>query len=80
MSEPNTPAQRKPHARMDLTQGPIARTLFWFSLPMLGTGMLQSANGLINAMWVGRLLGVEALTATTNATLIFIFLLANLFL
>jgi putative MATE family efflux protein len=65
--------------RMDLTQGPIARTLFMFSLPVLGSSALQSLNGSINAMWVGRLLGEEALTATTNATLLLIFLLGAVF-
>jgi putative MATE family efflux protein len=64
---------------MDLTQGPIARTLFMFSLPVLGTSVLQSLNGSINAVWVGRLLGPEALAATTNATLILLFLLGVLF-
>lgn len=73
------PAERKPRARIDLTQGPIASTLFMFSLPVLGTSVLQSLNGSINAVWVGRLLGPEALAATTNATLILIFLLGLLF-
>jgi putative MATE family efflux protein len=72
-------APRKPQARMDLTQGPIARTLFLFSLPVLGTSVLQSLNGSINAIWVGRLLGPEALTATTNATLILLFLMGVMF-
>lgn len=78
MSEP-TAAARKPNARMDLTQGPIARTLLMFSLPVLGTSVLQSINGSINAIWVGRLLGPEALTATTNATLILLLLLGVMF-
>jgi len=78
MSEPAA-AQRKPHASMDLTQGPIARTLLMFSLPVLGSSVLQSLNGSINAIWVGRLLGPEALTATTNATLILLLLLGVMF-
>jgi putative MATE family efflux protein len=64
---------------MDLTQGPIARTLLMFSLPVLGTSVLQSLNGSVNAIWVGRLIGPEALTATTNATLILLFLLGLMF-
>jgi putative MATE family efflux protein len=64
---------------MDLTQGPIARTLLMFSLPVLGTSVVQSLNGSINAIWVGRLLGPEALAATTNSTLILLFLLGVLF-
>lgn len=74
-----TAAAKRPPARMDLTQGPIARTLFMFSLPVLGTSMLQSMNGSINALWVGRLLGPEALTATTNATLILLLLMGVMF-
>ena len=77
MSEPAD--QRKPHARMDLTHGPISRTLLMFSLPVLGSSVLQSLNGSINALWVGRLLGAEALTATTNATLILLLLLGVMF-
>lgn len=79
MTENAAPAPPKPPARMDLTQGPIARTLLIFSLPVLGTSVLQSLNGSINTIWVGRLLGPEALTATTNATLILLFMLGTLF-
>src|SRR5215510_12773492 len=70
---------RKPHARMDLTQGPISRTLLLFSLPVLGTSVMQSINGSINAIWVGRLLGENALTATANATLILLITLGVMF-
>jgi len=77
--EAAAPADRKPHARMDLTQGPIAQTMLMFSLPVLGTSVLQSINGSINAIWVGQLLGPEALTATTNATLILLLLLGVMF-
>jgi putative MATE family efflux protein len=72
-------AARKPHARMDLTQGPIARTLLMFSLPVLGTSVLQSLNGAINSIWVGRLIGPEALAATANATLVLLILLGLMF-
>ena len=67
MAEGAASAARKPHARMDLTQGPIARTLLLFPCPC-SPSVLQSLNGSINTIWVGRLLGPEALTATTNAT------------
>src|SRR5690606_34166350 len=79
MTGTSTADARKPPARMDLTQGPIARTLLMFSLPVLGTSVVQSLNGSINAIWVGRLLGPEALAATTNSTLILLFLLGVLF-
>lgn len=79
MTQAAAPSARQPHARMDLTQGPISRTLILFSLPVLGTSVLQSLNGSINTLWVGRLLGPEALTATTNATIILLFMLGVMF-
>lgn len=56
--------------RGDLTQGPIFRTLMMFSMPALMSNMLQSLNGTINAIWVGRLIGEEALAATANANIL----------
>src|SRR5690606_8172261 len=63
----------------DLTQGPIGRTLFVFALPILGGNVLQSLNGSVNAIWVGRFLGEEALTATANANNIMFFLIGAVF-
>lgn len=79
MAEANASPQHKPHARMDLTEGPISRTLLLFSLPVLGSSVLQSINASINAIWVGRLLGENALTATANATLILLITLGVMF-
>jgi len=62
-----------------LTEGPIGRTLLAFALPTLGVNVLQSLNGSINSVWVGRYLGEAALTATTNANLIMFFLLGVVF-
>ncbi|HEY4144622.1 MATE family efflux transporter [Pinirhizobacter sp.] len=62
-----------------LTEGPIGRTLIAFALPTLGANVLQSLNGSINSIWVGRYLGEAALTATTNANLIMFFLLGVVF-
>lgn len=56
--------------RGDLTQGPILRTLLLFSVPTLASNVLQSLNGTINSIWVGRLIGEEALAATANANII----------
>ena len=67
-AKPNEAAGR-PGAR-DLTQGPITRTLLAFALPTLGSNVLQSLNGSINSIWVGRFLGESALAATTNANLV----------
>ncbi|GAB6196589.1 MATE family efflux transporter [Lysobacter xanthus] len=63
----------------DLTQGPIARTLFMFALPILGGNVLQSLNGSVNAVWVGRFLGEQALTATANANNVLFLLLGAVF-
>jgi putative MATE family efflux protein len=53
--------------RGDLTQGPILKTLIAFAMPMLIGNVIQTANGAVNAVWIGRLLGENALAATTNA-------------
>jgi putative MATE family efflux protein len=62
-----------------LTEGPIARTLLLFSLPILGANVLQSLNASINMIWIGHYLGEAALTASSNATLILFFLLGLVF-
>lgn len=62
-----------------LTEGPIAKTLFFFSLPMLLGNVLQSLNGTINSIWVGKFLGEAALTAASNGNLIMFFLLSSIF-
>ena len=63
----------------DLTKGPIFSTLFVFSLPILAGNVLQSLNGSINAMWVGRFLGEAALTATANANNVMFLLIGLIF-
>ncbi len=79
---PDAPASSPPSAppeRGDLTQGPIARTLLLFALPTLGSNVLQSLNGSVNAIWVGRFLGENALAATSNANLIMFLMFSALF-
>jgi putative MATE family efflux protein len=71
-------AQRRP-SRGDLTQGPIAKTLLAFALPTLASSILQSLNGTINAIWVGRFLGEGALAATSNANMVMFLLIAFVF-
>lgn len=63
-------ADEKQNKRRDLTQGPIGSTLIKFALPTLGSSVLQSLNGSINAVWVGRFLGENALAATSNANMV----------
>lgn len=62
-----------------LIKGPIAKTLFYFSLPMLLGNVLQSLNGSINSIWVGKFLGEQALAATSNANILMFFLSGAIF-
>ncbi len=64
------PAGRPAQMRGDLTQGPILRTLIMFSVPTLFSNMLQSLSGTVNSIWVGRLIGEQALAATANANIV----------
>lgn len=73
------PATAARHGGRDLTQGPIASTLLVFALPTLGSNILQSLNGSINSIWVGRFLGEDALAATSNANLVLFLMLAAVF-
>ena len=65
--------------RRDLTQGHVGRTLLLFALPTLGSNVLQSLNGSINAIWVGRFLGEGALAATSNANIIMFLMFSAVF-
>ena len=72
------PAAPRP-ARPLLTEGAVGRTLVVFSLPILASHVLQSLNGSVNSIWVGRYLGSAALTATSNANTIMYFLIGTVF-
>ena len=63
----------------DLTSGSIGPTLLLFALPTLASSVLQSLNGSINAVWVGRFLGEDALAATTNGNIVMFLLVAFVF-
>ena len=63
----------------DLTAGPVLRTLVLFSLPTLGSNLLQSLNGTVNSIWVGRLIGDAALAATANANIIMFLVFSAVF-
>lgn len=63
----------------DLTQGPIGRTLIAFSLPVLGSNVLQSLNGSVNTAWVSHILGEAALTASANAGQVFFLMIGIVF-
>ncbi len=75
MSDTNTPTSKS----RDLTEGSIAKTMLLFALPTLGSSALQSLNGSINAVWVGRFLGEEALAATANGNILMFIMISFVF-
>jgi len=62
-----------------LTEGSIPVGLFRFALPILYANVLQSLNGSVNSIWVGRFLGEAALTATSNANTVMFLLIGAAF-
>jgi len=77
MSEP---ARSGPHGRGgDLTRGPIMPALLRFSTPTLMANVLQSLNGTVNSIWVGRMLGGNALAATANTNVVMFLVFAATF-
>lgn len=56
----------------DFTQGPIARQLFYFSGPIILANLLQVSYQLIDSLWVGNLIGANALAAVSlSGTVLF---------
>jgi putative MATE family efflux protein len=62
-----------------LTEGSIAPALLAFSLPILFGNVLQSINGSVNAIWVGKYLGEAALAAVGNSNVIMFLLFGVMF-
>jgi putative MATE family efflux protein len=62
-----------------LTTGSIPKTLFTFALPILLGNVLQSVNGSINAIWIGKYLGAAALTGANNSNIVIFLLLGAVF-
>lgn len=81
MSDAPTPPTRSGAQPMrgDLTQGPILKTLLLFSIPTLISNLLQTLNGTINSIWVGKLIGESALAATANVNIIMFLMMAAVF-
>jgi putative MATE family efflux protein len=75
LTETSTPTG----GQRDLTSGPIPLAMVLFALPTLASSVLQSLNGSINAIWVGRFLGEDALAATTNGNLVMFLLVSFVF-
>ena len=76
-TRPGPPGAR--HGMRDLTSGPVMRTMLAFSVPTLASNLLQSLNGTINSIWVGRLIGTSALAATVNANMVMFLIFAAVF-
>ncbi|MBN8210647.1 MATE family efflux transporter [Bacillus sp. NTK071] len=51
----------------DFTQGNIAKQMIYFSLPIFLTNLLQTSYQFIDSIWVGNLLGANALGAISIA-------------
>jgi putative MATE family efflux protein len=66
-------------AKFSLTEGSIPRALLAFSLPILFGNALQSVNGSVNAIWVGKYLGEAALAAAGNANVVMFLLFGVMF-
>jgi putative MATE family efflux protein len=62
-----------------LTEGSIPRALLAFSLPILFGNVLQSINGSVNAIWVGKYLGEASLAAVGNSNVVMFLLFGVMF-
>ena len=65
--------------KISLTDGSIPRALLAFSLPILCGNVLQSVNGSVNAVWVGKYLGEASLAAVGNANVVMFLLFGVMF-
>ena len=65
--------------KYSLIEGSIPRALVAFSLPILFGNVLQSVNGSVNAIWVGKYLGEAALAAVGNSNVVMFLLFAVMF-
>ena len=74
-----TPNSGSAPLRGDLTRGPIFKTLALFSLPVLLGNVLQSLNASVNTVWIGRLLGEDALAATSSSNIVMFLVFAAIF-
>lgn len=60
-----------------LIEAPVGKTLFYFAMPVLLGNIFQSLNGFFNAIFVGNLLGENALAAVSNGNHV-VFLMATI--
>jgi len=67
------------HAKVSLTEGSIPHALLAFSLPILFGNVLQSVNGSVNAIWVGKFLGPAAFAAAGISNVVMFLLFGVIF-
>lgn len=60
----------------DMTVGSVPKHLIKFALPMLIANVLQTGYSIINSIWVGKILGKDALAATAVSFPIIFILIA----
>jgi putative MATE family efflux protein len=60
----------------DFTKGNVLRQLFVFSLPIVAGNLLLSLYNVIDAMWVGKIIGYEGLAAVSASTPLVFFLVS----
>jgi len=65
--------------KFSLTEGSIPRALLSFSLPILFGNVLQSINGSVNSVWVGKFLGAASLAAVGNSNVVMFLLFGLMF-
>lgn len=62
--------------QMDFTKGNILKQLFFFSTPIMLANLLQVSYQFIDSLWVGNLLGANALGAVTISSTIILTVLS----
>jgi putative MATE family efflux protein len=74
MNNEQQPEQKSAPRRMDLQARPLWRSFVMFLGPMVLANILQSLSGTINGVFVGQLLGTQALAAVAGVfPIIFLF-------
>lgn len=63
----------------NLLEGPVSKALLLFAMPTLLSSILQSASGSMDAIWVGQLIGSNALAATANGNILMFLLTSFVF-
>ncbi len=62
--------------QLDFTKGNIFKQLFFFSAPIMLANLLQASYQFIDSLWVGNLLGANALGAVTVSTIVILSVLS----